>query len=82
MFLKIVSSLTNPNLYTGFGRNINWDGPGITNGVVPNPTDNLDYLTQYEDTLLFGKKVTSSNIRRVIKRVDWDAVFSAGLIRV
>jgi len=53
--------LTNPNLYTGFGRNINWDGPGITNGVVPNPTDNLDYLTQYEDTLLFGKKVTSSS---------------------
>jgi hypothetical protein len=63
--------LTNPNIYTGFGRNVNWDGPGITNGVIPNPTDNLDYLTQYEDTLLFGKKITSSNIRRVIKRVDW-----------
>jgi hypothetical protein len=64
--------LTNPNRYTGFGRNINWDGgDGVVNGVVPNPIDNLDYLTQYEDTLLFGKKVTSSNIRRVIKRVDW-----------
>jgi hypothetical protein len=64
--------LTNPNIYTGFGRNINWDGGvGVTNGVVPNPIDNLDYLTQYEDTLLFGKKVTSENIRRVIKRVDW-----------
>lgn len=63
--------LSNPNLYNGFGRNTNWDGPGVTNGVVPNPTDNLDYLTQYEDTLLFGKKVTSSNMRRVIKRVDW-----------
>jgi hypothetical protein len=69
--------LTNPNRYTGFGRNETWDGgttPGgspVTNGVVPNPIDNLDYLTQYEDTLLFGKKVTSSNIRRVVKRVDW-----------
>jgi hypothetical protein len=63
--------LTNPNT-SGFGRNANWDGGNlVTNGVVPNPTDNLDYLTQYEDTLLFGKKVTSSNIRRVIKRVDW-----------
>ncbi|MFN5911136.1 MAG: NADase-type glycan-binding domain-containing protein, partial [Bacteroidota bacterium] len=31
----------------------------------------VDYLTQYEDTLLFGKKVTSSNIRRVVKRVEW-----------
>ena len=64
--------LTNPNRYTGFARDLNWDGgDGVTNGVVPNPIDNLDYLTQYEDTLLFGKKVTSSNIRRVIKRVDW-----------
>jgi hypothetical protein len=69
--------LTNPNRYTGFGRNENWDGgttpvgSPVTNGVVPNPIDNLDYLTQYEDTLLFGKKITSSNIRRVVKRVDW-----------
>jgi hypothetical protein len=64
--------LTNPNRYTGFARDVNWDGgSGVTNGIVPNPVDNLDYLTQYEDTLLFGKKVTSSNVRRVIKRVDW-----------
>lgn len=64
--------LTNPNTYTGFGRNLDWDGGvGVTTGIVPNPIDNLDYLSQYEDTLLFGKKVTSSNIRRVIKRVDW-----------
>jgi len=64
--------LTNPNRYTGFGRDTNWDGgTGVTNGIVPNPIDNLDYLTQYEDTLLFGKKVTSSNIRRVVKRVNW-----------
>jgi len=64
--------LTNPTRYTGFGRNINWDGGvGVTTGIVPNPIDNLDYLTQYEDTLLFGKKVTTANIRRAIKRVDW-----------
>jgi len=64
--------LTNPNKYTGFGRHLDWDGGvGVTTGIVPNPIDNLDYLSQYEDTLLFGKKVTSSNVRRVIKRVDW-----------
>ncbi len=63
--------LTNPNA-SGFGRNANWDGgTGVTNGVVPNPVDNTDYLTHYEDTLLFGKKITSSNIRRVVRRVDW-----------
>ena len=64
--------LTNPNRYTGFARDLNWDGGvGVTTGVVPNPIDNLEYLTQYEDTLLFGKKLTSANVRRVIKRVDW-----------
>lgn len=64
--------LTNPNIYTGFGRDQNWDGgSNVTEGVIPNPIDNLDYLTQYENTLLFGKKVTSSNIRRVVRRVDW-----------
>ena len=64
--------LSNPNIYTGFGRNTNWDGGiGVVDGIVPNPVDNLDYLTQYSSTILFGKKVTSSNIRRVIKRVDW-----------
>lgn len=64
--------LSNPNRYTGFGRNENWDGGvGVTEGVIPNPIDNLDYLTHYEDTLLYGKKITSSNTRRVIKRVDW-----------
>ena len=64
--------LTNPNKYTGFGRNVNWDGGvGVSNGVVPNPIDNVDYLSHYEDTLLFGKKITESNTRRVVKRVDW-----------
>jgi hypothetical protein len=63
--------LSNPNI-SGFGRNANWEGGnGVTNGVVPNPVDNLDYLSHYEDTLLFGKKITSSNTRRVVKRVDW-----------
>ena len=64
--------LVNPNRYTGFARDLNWDGgDGVTNGIVPNPIDNLDHLSQYEDTLLFGKKITSANTRRVIKRVDW-----------
>lgn len=64
--------LVNPERYTGFARNTQWDRPGISNGVVPNPIDNLNYLTQYKDTLLFGKRVTSSNIRRVIRRIDWN----------
>jgi len=63
--------LANPEIYTGFARNTQWDRPGISNGVVPNPIDNLNYLAQYKDTLLFGKRITSSNVRRVIRRIDW-----------
>ena len=58
--------LSNPSpASVGFGRYSNWD----TN--TPNPTDNFDYVNHYKSTVLFGKKITSANIRRVIKRVDW-----------
>ena len=64
--------LSNPSpASVGFGRVNDWDGPGVTNGVVPNPTDNFDYLNHYESNILFGKKITSANIRRVIRRIDW-----------
>jgi hypothetical protein len=37
----------------------------------PSPTDNLQYLYHYRDTGLFGKRITSANIRRVIRKVQW-----------
>ena len=54
-----------------FGRNGNWQTTENLSGIVPNPTDNEDYKSHYKDTALFGKKVTSANARRVIRRVDW-----------
>ena len=56
--------LDNPSI-SAFGRNTSWD----TN--IPNPTDNLQYSTHYRDTSLFGKKITSTNIRRLIRKVTW-----------
>jgi hypothetical protein len=56
--------LSNPTA-SGFGRDSNW------NTTPPNPTDNIDYLNHYESTVLFGKKITSANIRRVVRRIDW-----------
>ena len=50
---------------TGFGRNSSWDT------TPPNPTDNFDYLNHYESTMLFGKKITSANIRRVVRKISW-----------
>lgn len=56
--------LSNANIQA-FGRDINWD----TN--TPSPIDNIDYNNHYKTTILFGKKITSANIRRVVRKIDW-----------
>jgi len=56
--------LTNPTS-SGYGRDSNWDT------TTPNPVDNIDRLNHYESTMLFGKKITTANIRRVIRRINW-----------
>ena len=60
-----LSDPTTPN--PGFGRTTTW------NTSPPNPTDNLQYESQYRSTALFGKKITTQNIRRVIRKVQWTA---------
>lgn len=57
--------LSNPTLSNAFGRNTNWEQ------TPPNPIDNNDYLNHYKSTILFGKKITTANIRRVIRKIDW-----------
>ena len=58
--------LSNPSPSSvGFGRSSTWDT------TPPNPTDNFDYLNHYKSTILFGKKITSANIRRVIRKISW-----------
>jgi hypothetical protein len=49
-----------------FGRDPNWN-----TSTTNNPIDNFQYLSHYRDTSLFGKKITSENARRVIKKVEW-----------
>ena len=49
----------------GYGRSSDW------NTVTPSPTDSFAYLRHSGDTMMFGKKVSSANIRRLIRRVDW-----------
>ena len=50
---------------SGFGRDIDWDTD------TPNPIDNIDYGNFVGDNMLFGKKVTSANVKRLIRRIDW-----------
>ena len=51
----------------GYGRSANW------NSNTPSPIDSFSYRSHTSDTMMFGKKVTSANIRRIIRRVDWTA---------
>ena len=51
-----------------FGRDPNWN-----TSTTNNPVDNFEYLSHYRDTSLFGKKITSENARRVIRKVEWVA---------
>jgi len=60
----IFLSLPNPT-QVGFGRSTTWDSN------TPTPIDNFNYQSHVYDTMLFGKKVTSSNIRRIVRRIDW-----------
>jgi hypothetical protein len=60
----IFLSLPNPT-QSGFGRTSTWDT------TTPTPEDSLNYLNHAKDTILFGKRITSDNIRRLIRKVQW-----------
>jgi len=59
--------LSNPTS-TGFGRLNDWN-----TSTTNNPVDNFQYLNHYRDTSLFGKKITTENARRVIRKIEWTA---------
>jgi hypothetical protein len=56
--------LANPT-QVGYGRTADWD----TN--VPNPVDSINDINHVYDNIVFGKKITTSNVRRLIRRRDW-----------
>tara|TARA_B100000674_G_scaffold103814_1_gene75935 strand:+ start:682 stop:2286 length:1605 start_codon:yes stop_codon:yes gene_type:complete len=56
--------LTNP-IGEQFGRDNNW------NTNTPAPTDSFSYRRHAGDTMMYGKKIASANIRRLIRRVNW-----------
>jgi hypothetical protein len=62
----VVVGLPNPTV-VGFGRSTSW------NLNPPAPIDNFSYNKHYLDTILYGKRITAANIRRIIRRIDWVA---------
>ena len=60
----IFLSLPNPTA-VGFGREGDWD----TN--TPSPIDSFNILNHTKNTIICGKKITSDNCRRLVRRIDW-----------
>jgi len=60
----VTVGLPNPTV-VGFGRSTAW------NTNTPAPIDNLAYLSHYGDTILYGKKITPANIRRIVRKIQW-----------
>ena len=56
--------LSNPTT-SGFGRKTDF------NTDVPSPTDNINYMNFVGDNMSFGKKVTSDNVRRLVRKISW-----------
>lgn len=70
-YYYIFKGLSNPGI-TGFGRDPNWDGTdGAGTAVLPTPVDNSDYLSHYGDTIIYGKRISSENVRRCIRKITW-----------
>jgi len=57
-------SLPNPTA-VGYGRSTDWDDN------TPVPVDDINYVNHVGQTMMFGKKVTSINAKRLIRRIDW-----------
>ena len=64
-----LSNPTGAPTLAGYGRTSDWN----TSDKTPAPTDSFSYRAHSGDTMMFGKRVSSANIRRIIRIVDWAA---------
>ena len=60
----IFIGLPNP-VGEGYGRSLTWNADPLS------PVDNFAYLRHTYDTMMYGRRITPGNIRRVIRRIDW-----------
>jgi hypothetical protein len=61
----IFVGLPNP-VGNAFGRTDDW------NADPPAPIDNFTYIRSCYDWMMYGRRITPANIRRVIRRIDWN----------
>ena len=68
---NFINDVTDGNYYTFIGLPNYNQYIADWNTNTPDPVDNLDYLNSYEDSILGVKKITSSDIIRVIPKIVW-----------
>ena len=61
----ITVGLPNPTV-VGFGRTSDW------NTQTPSPIDNFSDNSHTGDLVLYGKRITSANIRRIVRKIQWE----------
>ena len=67
VFIGLANPKTPTETSELFGRNWNWN-----TGGTPSPVDNFTEAYHAGDTVLYGKRITADNIRRVIRKVTWE----------
>ena len=74
---NFIDSVTDPNnsyyIFVGlpnpigdeYGRSPDWNDDPLA------PVDSFSYVNHCYDTMMYGRRITPGNIRRVIRRIDW-----------
>ena len=62
----VTVGLPNPAI-VGYGRSTTW------NTNPPTPLDNLASNSHAGDVVLYGKRITGANVRRIVRKIDWVA---------
>ena len=68
---NFINDVNNGNYYTFIGLSNYTDYSSDWNSNTPDPVDNLNYLNEYRNTILGVKKITSSDLIRVIPKIQW-----------
>tara|TARA_B100000214_G_scaffold375344_1_gene361269 strand:+ start:16472 stop:18076 length:1605 start_codon:yes stop_codon:yes gene_type:complete len=63
------SGTPDPDVRVGYGRSSGWNDTSKT----PKPIDSFSRISHTGDTMMYGKRISSANIRRIIRRIDWAA---------
>lgn len=70
---NFINNISTGNYYTfiGLSNSSEYNSDWETN--TPSPIDNLNYHYSYKDTILGVKKITSSDVIRVIPKIKWES---------